>query len=529
MKLAFLLLPFLALAQDPPAKASLEGHVVNAVGGEPLRKVRLTMRMNVAANRQGAPQPVVSTSTDTAGKFLFENLDPGDYQLTARRDGFAAYTMGALTEGKKREPVVLGAGDRKSGLVLKLTPFGVISGRVVDEDGDPVQGVPVSAMQWEYTSRGRELAEGRSTSTDDRGEYRLYDVPAGRYLLKFAHRGLRLSRSEDAEYFVASYFPGAADASNAAPFDIKPGQQLTGVAITLRKARLATLRGRVIAPPEVRVSVGLMITSDRGTSSTSNSIDDKDHKFELAGLSPGPYVVTAQYALNGQNFNALLPVEVGTSDIGGLELRPSPPLEVPGTVRIEGASTQKLSLLRAVAYTPGRSVLESVKDDGTFLLRGLMPNVYRVGINPVPLLYTKSIHWGTADITEGQLDLTAGVPPRTEVSIVMAADVGQVDGTVMNDKEPAEGAVVTLIRNDGRKIASYFRSATVDAAGRFSIKGIAPGGYRLIAWDKVNVNAVQYDPDFLRPYETAGERVTVEPNDKKSIELKVTTNLSPAP
>jgi hypothetical protein len=537
MRAAVLLLPLVALCQEPPnppAKASLEGHVVNAVGGEPLRKVRLSLRMNVAGGSQqrqsGQVQVMfvsIAAQTDATGKFVFENVDPGDYQLTARRDGFATETLGALTEGKKREPVVLAPGDRKSGLVIKMTPHAVISGRVVDEDGDPIQGVPVSTMVYEYTSRGRELVEGRSTSTDDRGEYRMFDVPAGKYLLKFAHRGMRMGRPDDAEYFAATYFPGVPEPANAAPLEIKAGQQLNGIGIALRKARLATIRGRVIAPPNVSVSVGLMISTDRGTSSTSNSIEDKEYRFMLPGLAPGPVYITANYMFNGQRFNAQLPVEVGSSDINGLELRPGPPLEIPGTVRIDGQSTEKVGLMQISAQVPGRGASESVKDDGTFLLRGLSTDRYRIAVNRAPSLYIKSIQWGTSDITTELLDLTVGLPPRPELSIVLGADGAQIEGAVMNDKEPAEGAVVTLIPTGNRRAPQYFKNATVGSNGRFTLRAIAPGPYRVIAWDKVNVNAVIYDPDFLRPYETAGQSFILDPGEKKSVELKVTANVAP--
>src|SRR5215831_1398178 len=119
MRLALLLLPFAALCQEPanpPAKATLEGQVVNAVGGEPLRKVRLSLRLNVAARSeprravqsQAPTNLTISVQSDAAGKFVFESIEPGDYQLTARRDGFQNEVMGALSQGKKREPIILG-------------------------------------------------------------------------------------------------------------------------------------------------------------------------------------------------------------------------------------------------------------------------------------------------------------------------------------------------------------------------------------------------------------------------------------
>jgi hypothetical protein len=90
MKLALLLLPLAAFCQDAAdaaPKATLEGTVVNAVGGEPLRKARVTLRLNVGPTRQ-IVQTVVTS--DPAGKFYFPNVDPRDYQLIVRHDGFAS-------------------------------------------------------------------------------------------------------------------------------------------------------------------------------------------------------------------------------------------------------------------------------------------------------------------------------------------------------------------------------------------------------------------------------------------------------
>ena len=119
MKLAILLaLPALLLAQAPqsvtqdPAKARLEGQVLNAVGNEPLRKARLTLRMNVAAMTTQRQQQPAATSTytvtsDAMGKFEFPNVDPGDYQLTIRRDGFANLVLGAKNAARKTDPILL--------------------------------------------------------------------------------------------------------------------------------------------------------------------------------------------------------------------------------------------------------------------------------------------------------------------------------------------------------------------------------------------------------------------------------------
>jgi hypothetical protein len=538
MRIALLvILP--ALAQQTPTvqerdKASIEGFVLNAATGEPLRKARLTIRMNVAQGardqRPGLPTPTMTVTTDNSGVFHFPNVEPGDYRLLARRDGFANVELGTREAGKRTEPILVGPGDRKMGLTIKLTPYGAIAGRITDEDGDPVKGVQVAALVHRYTVRGRELAEHRTASTNDLGEYRIFDLPAGRYFLRAGVQHMRAPSAEEAEAFVTSYYPGAQEPTGAAALDLTPGQQLTNIVMTLRRGRFPTIRGRVIAPAGATVSAGIMHATDTGTSTTTSSVEDKDGKFEIHGVAPGRLHVVGSYSLEGHRYTALLPVQVGDADINGVELRPVPPMDVTGVVRIEGETATRVSELGVHLQGPGRIYgmgSGAIAADGTLIIRAVEPNVYRVLPGRMADLYLKSVRWGTTDITDGEIDLTSGVPSRTELTVVFGADAGVIEGAVKNDNEVAGFAVVTLIPAGVRRTRSYYKTATADASGRFSMKGVAPGSYRILAWDKVDANAVMYDPEFLRPYEGASVSLEVRPHEKKNVELKLTLNQTP--
>src|SRR5437667_5408421 len=104
--------------QQDPEKARLEGQVLNSVTGEPLRKTRLTLRMNVAAVKDRRtpqqPQATYIVPSDASGKFEFANVDPGDFQLSATHDGFASVHLGNLGNGRKTEPILLNRADRKT-------------------------------------------------------------------------------------------------------------------------------------------------------------------------------------------------------------------------------------------------------------------------------------------------------------------------------------------------------------------------------------------------------------------------------
>ena len=106
---------------------------------------------------------------------------------------------------------------------------------------------------------------------------------------------------------------------------------------------------------------------------------------------------------------------------------------------------------------------------------------------------------------------------------MLGADGGRLEGIVTNEKaEPCDGVTVTLIPTGTHRSRSFYKFDITDASGKFTFQGIAPGTYKLLAWDQVDNNAVMYDPDFLRPYESAAQTVEILANDKKDVELKLT-------
>jgi hypothetical protein len=271
----------------------------------------------------------------------------------------------------------------------------------------------------------------------------------------------------------------------------------------------------------------MMIVSDNGQSSSSGDVRGKDNQFEFFGVNPGPLYLTGSYLLNGLRHSTALPIEVGGNDIDGIELRPLPPMELSGQVRVAGETTASMSQLQPTLESRGRgNFAAAIKDDGTFVFRDVAPAAYRVTFNRLPNgLYIKSIHWGTTEITDSGFDITGGIPPRTDLAIVLGTDAGQLEGVVTNEKpEPCSSVTVTLIPAGGHRSRPFYKFPTTDANGKFTISGIAPGSYKLLAWDKVDNNAVMYDPEFLRPYESYAQTVEVMPGGKKTLDLKLTLN-----
>ena len=150
------------VAQGEPADyGSLEGAVINEVTKEPVRKAQVTM----------VPGNVPAAITDANGRFAFRNLPPGTYSLHAQHTEFPLIVSGQAATSPLI--VTLTAHEKKSDLVMALTPGASINGRVMDEDAKPLPGCSVQTMQFAPGPPGNRLYGTRAATSDDRGEYRI--------------------------------------------------------------------------------------------------------------------------------------------------------------------------------------------------------------------------------------------------------------------------------------------------------------------------------------------------------------------
>jgi protocatechuate 3,4-dioxygenase beta subunit len=189
----FLLAPSV-LAQTP---ATIEGQVLDALTGVPIRKAVLTLR-KIADDSRAA-----EADTDTSGRFRFTGVPPGEYTLAAAARGYLILDRDSARQPRREGTLfALAPAQNLSGLVLRLTPFGAISGRIVDDDGDPVAAGEVQVWHVTYRNWIRELAadRGYNTLTDDRGIFRIAGLPPGRYYLSAAPPNRTATDAHTARY-----------------------------------------------------------------------------------------------------------------------------------------------------------------------------------------------------------------------------------------------------------------------------------------------------------------------------------------
>jgi Carboxypeptidase regulatory-like domain len=163
--------------QKPDDKCSVEGTVINSATGEPVKKARVTLAsVNHAATNYAA-------TTDAAGHFLIDEVDAGRFSLIASRSG---YTQPISPHGGPKPNAVfaLEKGQKMNQTIIKLAPEGVISGRILDADGDPLGDVSIECMSIEYKRGKRQLAASHSTNANELGEFRLARLAAGKYIIR---------------------------------------------------------------------------------------------------------------------------------------------------------------------------------------------------------------------------------------------------------------------------------------------------------------------------------------------------------
>jgi len=495
-----------------PAAPRVEGSVVNALNGEPVRKATVILRAHDEEHGLS-----YADETDSNGHFSIPGVEPGEYAIIADHTGFIVRTAGAT--GAPPPNIKVEQGQPVPAVTIQLTPLAVITGRVLDSDGDPVRGATVNALRYTYSNGRKRLAIFDQVQTNDNGDYRLFGLREGTLYLKATHFRQKTGGPPDT---ITSYYPGAADESHASPVVLRPGAQLRGLDIRMQSGGAYTIRVHFLEHEDQVNRIPVFLLNGQGfTPGQEVSISSEGIVF--TAVPPGSYEVEAiREAEGGKPAYARLPVEVVNADVDGGTLSFLPAADIAGSVRVEGGAFSGFEKLRinlqpAYAGPMIGNMNSEVKPDGSFLVKNVPPAVYDVNMNRTPGVYLKSVRIGDKQISGRRVDLTSKLEPLV---IVLGADMGLVEGSVANAKgDPVVRSRVTVIPySDHLGRIDLARTGFSDEKGEFKIKDIAPGDYKVFAWEDVPVGAPQ-DADFRKPFEKQGVAVRMQPNGHEKVSV----------
>ena len=337
--------------------------------------------------------PGRSAITDDDGRFAIERLPAGRFIISVSRASFITSIYGAKRPGKPGTPVVVATGQRVTDLAVRLWRGAVIAGVVRTEDGQPAEGLPVRVIAAHQTNEPSIFTlDNNGATTNDAGEFRIFGLPPGTYLLSVTPPVLRgaspTSMSEadmDAALaalrtraamptagrpavtstaqpaasrpfaYAAIYFPGTANMNQAVPMTLVPGQIVENADLQLQRVTTASVGG-MVTQPDGRGASGASIqivqtpptgyTLDAPLQATATTIPDGT--FRIPAVSPGDYMLTVRatppgVAPTGRGGGPALWREMKLSisgvDISGLSLSVEPGPSLTGRVAFaEGAS-----------------------------------------------------------------------------------------------------------------------------------------------------------------------------------------------
>lgn len=522
----------------PEDKGIVSGQVFN-LSGEPLRKANLVLMPDRPTGRFAGPILPASAATDAEGKFQFTDVDPGVYRLMVNRSGFVSQQYGAKGPNRPGTTLTLPPGGRIADLQIRLTPHAVILGKVTDEDGDPVVFAQVQILRQMYQQGKRRIAPMNGASTNDLGEFRIHSLSPGRYYLSVTPQtqgmmyGAQPSGKQAESGYATVYYPNALDMSSAAQLEVTGGAEMRGIDFRLQRVRTFAIRGRVLdgrTNRPVRQGVGVQLMRQdvfMMGRPIGNAVAGQEGAFDMRGVAPGSYTLMAFSGDNNRPLVARLPIEVGNSNIDSVTLTMMPGFAVQGSVKIEGQTDKPLGTLNLALTTredlhmPMSGGNAQVKEDNTFEIQNIGPALYTVvAYGMLPQAYLKSATLGEQEVLESGVDLTQGASGTLQ--LVISMNGGQVEGSVTNGEgKPVNGTTVALIPETRRRHLQYlYKQANTDQNGHFSIQGVAPGEYKLFAWDDIEPGAYQ-DPEFVKQYENAGETVAVKEGAKETKDLKL--------
>jgi len=382
--LAILLLSAAARAEKV---CSLEGRTVHSLTGEPVRKARLflgrALRPGSETSADSEPPRSLAVASDAEGKFTFTDIPAGRYVLVATRVGFLAERDSRL-DGGPVTYLTCTAGEKLPDIVVKLTPQGVLLGRVLDEDGDPTPGAEITVRR--LVKGLPQLVSTGSARSNDIGEYRIPNLRPGRYYMSVTGPDIP---GPSQQAYATVYWPGSIDPAGALPIELGPGTERCGMDVRLIRRRVVSIVGKVEGVEERRALVYLFpkeVVSPAFPERERRASVHSGGRFELYGVPPGSYTLVAQVIDDERPGWARQALDVGESNLDKVTLTLWPPLSVSGQFRLEGWAAHDLGEVRielrpAPGEPHGFGGYAVIRHDGAFQVSGLMADRFQVGVS----------------------------------------------------------------------------------------------------------------------------------------------------
>jgi len=529
----------------PTGTARIRGRIVAADTGAPLRRAQVRISSTEArVNR--------SATTDAEGRYEFSELPEGRYNIFVTRSGYVSLSFGQQRPFEQGRPLVLASAQEADKIDFALPRGGVIAGRVTDELGEPIAGVRVQAMRYQYLPNGRRQltpvgGAPFSLMTNDLGEFRIYSLMPGTYVVSAAPIDTVMPMgmptpaspgSQPDEGHGITYFPGTINVDEAQSITVGLAE-VANASFALVPQRMTRISGTVRSSQGKPFATNLMIRTQSGGAMSMRSVatSGPDGRFSAANIPPGEHFIDVM-PRPGDEESASVPITAGGQDIVDLVITTSPGMTLAGHVAFEGAPTPDQQL-RVFASSPdpgspgpmrtfdnNQGVID---EKGRFQIRGLygraMFTVAPASMGAVPPRWSiKSVMFNGENITDVPLDVST-VGEGSTLEIVLTDKQTVLSGTVRDGRgQSVTDYTVTVFpeqTREGAVSARYTRVVRPDQQGRFEIRGLPPGNYLAAAVESLEQGG-HWDPAFRKHIEPTARRFRLTEGQTATIDLTLT-------
>ena len=540
-----------AQGQTPDAKPKATGSISGraTIGGKGAPGIAIAAYGGDLNSRRAAAQ----ATTDNEGHYRLLGLSAAQYQVTAlapslipaeRNTNYPFYGTA--------KTVLLSAGESVEDVDLKLVRGAVITGRVTDEEGKPVVEERIE-IQMADQNGGRATQMSpismnyQMFSTDDRGVYRLFGLPAGRYRISAGSDPNNGFSSNGARgYFLQTFYPDTNDATKATIIELTEGSEAANIDIRLgHRSATFSIAGRVVDSetgepvPGIRPTYGRISKDNPGSGAYMGGLPTNSQgEFRFDGLEPGHYTVFASSRFDGGEFYSdPIVFDVVDHNVTDLELKAIRGLTLSGFVVPDSDSNKNalsqlggLRITASVRTTSNPPTSNSgwamVAADGSFRISGMAPGKASLYLysaeNPNSRRFSLTrIERDGVAVDQRQFDLQAG-ESISNLRVFVSYGTGVIRGIVKfeNGSLPADTLMYVGLQRQGHPVND--RGAQTDTRGHFLISDLAPGDYEVILNMRLSTPSLQPPP---RPQAPLKQFVTVA--DDTEVEVTFTVDLKP--
>ena len=565
-------------ARDTPAQPStpapsgkISGRVVAADSGRPIKRARVFVN---AAELPGGRGML----TDDSGTYEITDLPAGRYTLNVSKSGFVSLAYGQRRPLQAGTPLQLLDGQQLKSVDFSLPRGGVISGRVLDEDGEAVPGAMVRVMRYQYQQGDRRLTQAGTAQTDDRGQYRVWGLmpgdyyvnaltripgfggqmgpggrggpagraggPGGRGAAMAALAGGNVPQSfagggDDQEQmnYAPTYYPGVTAVEQARPITLGVSQEALDISFNMQLVRTSRLSGHVTNPDGTATTAGnvnlMPDGSGRGGQMGQNygGRIQWDGAFSIANVPPGRYILRARSGDSETPQFAMQPITLDGSDIDGLAVMLSAGATLTGTVVFNPGQSPAPDATQVRITAPstdlsafGPQPNARVDKDGRFTLSGVAAGAHLVRSNGNLRGWTlKSVTVAGRDVTDTPIEVRSG-QSLSNVTIVFTDKINEISGTITTTTgAPMPDYTVLAFPTDQslwRPQARQIATTRPDQTGKYRLRGLPPGEYYVTTVDPAE-QGEWFEPAYLDEHRAGASRLTLGDGDVKTQDFKV--------